>query len=273
MMHDFRINPSFMLRFYTFDLSIINDTISLNANPLKNLTEHINRRVKEVKIQKSYSTREDFYFIVLTKSDITYDSVLFYYGIEFKSVNNATMVRYKIISGVPLNFDEFKVNSIMFIRNSHYLAMSVDNLGIILYDLIRFELADIINFSKVFTQFNAKCIITNIIPIANNGMRVLMKDHGSFSLFWDEVVDSKVNGDILTNISQNHRFKKIKNQISTGIVDYSDLSIVEVIYYLRKGGYYDGFIRVYNHMNHNNSKSYKEYNIGRVSNCSYVNLQ
>jgi len=149
--------------------------------------------------------------------------------------------------------------------------MSVDNLGLLVYDMIRFEIVEEVRFIDLYTDFHHEFEISNLVPISDTGIRVILADKGSFSIFWNSTY-GKVGEPIFKNLTAKNRFINVNGQVTTNLVSYSDLSIVQVIYNINKGGFSDTFLRVYNHMNHHRSKSFKEYNIGNVPPCVFIDF-
>jgi len=179
--------------------------------------------------------------------------------------------QYKTFTGMNVDLDQFAVNSVMFVQDNPYLIISLDNFGLIVYDLSRFEVGERIAFKDFWGQWGDKFRITHLIPIFDTGLRVLLLNKGSFSLFWDKIIPNKANKKIFNNLYIKNQFVNIKNQIATTLVDYSELSVVQIVLNIQQGGFSDTFVRVYNHMNHDNSKSYKEYYIGRAPRCVFIN--
>ena len=253
------INPKYVLRVYKLRINAVGFPSLIEICSLA-----INRRIKEVLIKKYLSISIKYHFVILTAPEGNFDSTVFFMDMVWENINKWKLEKDTTVEGVQLGLDEFIVNSMMFIPDSNLFMIAVDNLGIVIIDLSRVEVVESIIFKKLFSDLSTKFEITNIIPIATSGIRVLLKNKGGFSLFWDKILKLAQKGHILENLVQKNRFINLKNQISTDFVDYSELSIVQLVYHQSSGGFYDAFIRVYTHMNHDNSKMYKEYKIGRV---------
>lgn len=97
-----------------------------------------------------------------------------------------------------------------------------------------------------------------------------MRLKGSFSIFWDRIIKVGDGSHIFENFKIENRLGNVENQISSNNVDFDPNGFVQVVYVFRKGGLYDGFVRVYNHMNRDNSKAFMDYPMGRVAPCIFV---
>lgn len=189
---------------------------------------------------------------------------------ECDELLSCNLKTYESFSGMTLGLDQFIVNSFMFIPNEHVFVVSVDNFGLLVFDVARRELVDNIPFNSLFSNFPSRFIIFNIIPIGSKGMRILMRQMGSFSIFWDRIIKIGDGSNIFENFKVANRLGNVENQISSNNVDFNANGFVQIIYVFRKGGLYDGFLRVYNHMNRDNSKAFMDYPMGRVLPCIFV---
>ncbi|CAI2386409.1 unnamed protein product [Moneuplotes crassus] len=262
------ISPSYQVRVFMLSLVEKEGVLTPMATEVSNI--FINRRVKQIFIEKCPVIINKFNIVILTKTEADFNTVVFIVDMRCEEKNNCTFVKYYSIDGVSLSLDQFVVNSVLIIPNSTYFMLSVDNLGIVIIDILWMELAELIEF-KNMEGIKDEFEITNIIPISDNGIRVMLKDIGEFSLFWEAIVPDVINKTVLHNLQNANHFISLKNQISTNIVDYSKQLIVQLNYYTREDGFYDGTFRVYNHMNRDRSKVYKEYKIGKVRYCSFLN--
>ncbi|CAI2384447.1 unnamed protein product [Moneuplotes crassus] len=275
--NDTGINPSYRLQFYRFNVSENMNMFSATrfyTDPIERMNVPLDRKVKDVKVSNFQTGRESHHIVILADSQTMHDSVLYYYGLSFNEEQTRfKLIYYSELNGLQMNYDKFKVNSFMFIRGSKFMVCSVDDFGLLFYDLDRLEKTDEVAFSEFFTSFYPEFKITNLVPISNNSMRIFLENKGSVSLVWKNVYDTKIGKYLLDGLEQRDRFVNLNNQQSTGIVDYSDLSIVQIGYNLKRGGFLDAFVRVERHMNHCNSKSFREYNLGTVLQCTFIDLQ
>ena len=259
------VSPSYQLRFYKFkikeDLWIEMELMNYALLP---------QRIDDVKISKSSVEKNQFDLLVLTESVLQFDTTIFLLKMNYTN-EELVLSGYSLLTGFSLGFDQFKVNSVMFIPNQNYFLVAIDDFGLALIDIIRIEVADTILFKDLFGVFYKEFTIASLIPICEKEIRVLLETQESFWIYWDDILVTPINGHIINNPRARNRFVNVKSQIATEVVDYSDQSIVQVISYVQKGGFYDGFIRVYNHMNRDKSKSYREYRIGRVPRWIYIN--
>ncbi|CAI2383900.1 unnamed protein product [Moneuplotes crassus] len=287
--NDTGINPSYRLQFYQVivrESKNYYENSRFYTNPIESMTIPLDRKVKDVKVSKSQTGREDHHIVILADSNTIHDSVLLYYGLNIdEELIEYKLTYYSQLNALQMNYEKFNVNSFMFIHDykpnddtkssddSKFMVCSVDDFGLLFYDLVRLEKADEVAFSEFFTSFYPEFKITNLVPISNNSMRIFLENKGSISLGWKDIQESNPDGYILDGLQYSDRFENLNGQQSTGIVDYSDLSIVQVGYNLKKGGYLDAFVRVERHMNHVKSKSFREYNLGPVPDCSFIDLQ
>jgi hypothetical protein len=153
----------------------------------------------------------------------------------------------------------------MFIPNEIIFVATVDNYGLVIIDVARKEMIDSLSFNTLFDGFPSNFMIYNIIPVQTNGMRVLLRDMGAFTIFWKGITRVGDQPSIFEGLEATHRFITIENEITTNIVDVQNMGYVHIIYNLEKGGFFNGFVRLYGFMNHLYSKPFRDYSFGRIS--------
>jgi hypothetical protein len=73
----------------------------------------------------------------------------------------------------------------MILQGQPFLVVGIDNFGFVLIDGITKGVIETVNFADyipVLGTFGFK--IEKILPVGNNGIRVILKDDGAFSFVW-----------------------------------------------------------------------------------------
>lgn len=81
------------------------------------------------------------------------------------------MSKTHVVSASTLVIDQFIVHSIMFIQGYNLFAVSVDNYGIIVLDILSASIVDSFSFKRMVPELPSKFTIMGIVPINNNGIR------------------------------------------------------------------------------------------------------
>ena len=135
------ISPSYRLKIYNLQ---INEHGTITLGLLKEIIN--NRKLMDFQIMKSSSKREHFYAVFLTNYLNSYDSVIYISGVNYTESEGLIVKQYKTFTGMNVDLDQFAVNSVMFVQKNPYLIISLDNFGLIVYDLSRFEVGERIAF-------------------------------------------------------------------------------------------------------------------------------
>ncbi|CAI2387848.1 unnamed protein product [Moneuplotes crassus] len=259
------VGSSFEIRFYEFKIDAENEP---RADFLAKVG--ISMHVKEIQIRRSTGNDGYFHIIVLSEETFKYDSTLFMLIVEYDVDKPFSLLRYETFTGSQIGFDKFVVESFAFIPNQHYFIVGINDFGMAVFDTSRIEVADVIIFKNLFDDFYDTFSVVSLIPTSENEVRVMLRNQEAFTIYWDDLELSPIDGGVLSNVTGTQRFVNVPSQIATNLVDYSAHSVVQLICYIQEGGFFKGFIRVYNHMNRNNTKSFREYHIGRVPKCAFV---
>ena len=275
-----------MLKFFTIDITNEYEVKVQNITSIR-----MNRKAKDVQVVNSPLAKDDLYVVILTNDGIDNDSIIYFVSMKcvqnymdhakttfevkksnkdyFSNINSQILKcelnQYDIYSGLKLNLDQFVVNSFMFINNEPLFVVSVDNFGLLVIDIVSKSIVDKLSFTEMIENFPNEFMITKIFPIEKNGIRILIEDHGEFSLFWKRI--AKI-GD------QDHVFVELK------VLEYQISLTKGVIYYLldysnegysriilkeaRSNEYYLAFVQIYFNFYHENSKKSKEIILGYV---------
>ena len=170
--------------------------------------------------------------------------------------------QYDIYSGVNLNLDQFVVNSFMFISNEPLFVVSVDNFGLLVIDIVSKSIVDKLNFSSMIINFNS-FTISNIFPIDKNGMRILIKDKGGFSLFWKRVAKIGDQEHVFTDLTINDIYISLGKGEISNLLDYSKEGYSVVVFKeFKERSLFRAYVRVYFNSHHEKSKNFKEIPIG-----------
>lgn len=209
--------------------------------------------------------KDDFYLVVLTDSVTEYESIIYLVDMTCGEEFNCTLMSYVALSGFNQGLDQFKVNSFTFLQNAPYFIVSVDNYGLVVIDLVSKKIIEKIPFYNLFEYFFNEFIVYNIIPTGQHSLRILLKEQGSFSLYWKDIGIVGDAESIFIGLEASDIFVNIHGEIATNIVDYSNDGIAQLIYYKTESGLYSAYVRLFNPQIHTNTKTSKEYKIGTVS--------
>ena len=280
------IDAVYSLRFYILE---IDDDYSIRAHNITSVS--MNRRAKDVKIVDSSLSKDDLYVIVLTNEGIKNDSIIYLVSmnctLENKSKDIAQPYRhhlhgrgfdlkweltgYDIYNGVKLNFDQFIVNSFMFLHNEPLFVVSVDNYGIMIIDIVSNMVVDRIWFNSLIPELPNTFSIVKLLPIENNGIRIQLHDRSGFSLFWRGIAKIGDQEHVFIDLTVQDFQVTVNDGIRTSIIDSSGTGYTRVVYNNIKSNYLnDAFIRIYFHKYHKMSKMYSEIDIGTVSSWVFI---
>lgn len=166
-----------------------------------------------------------------------------------------------------MGLDTFVANAFIFIPNEPLLAVSLDNVGMIVIDLISQQIIEIVDFHDWVPGLPETFQIESFIPIHDRGIRVLFKKLGAFSFIWREIGRIGDEKSIFIGARTAILFIGVHNEITTPLIMPSpSLGVIQLVYYLTSNNFNVAFVRIYNFFNHVNSKVFREYRIGRVSN-------
>ena len=260
LVNDDGINPSYRLK-----LLMIEADYETGIRTKVIASTVLNRRVKDIEILESPLERDDLYVVVLTE-----DSLVYLIEMECEDSYSCSLESYSTFTGQSLGLDQFVVNSFMLIKDEHLFVISVDNFGLIVIDLITRKVVEYISFNLLIKDFPLEFIIYKILPINNDGIRVLLKSLGGFSVFWEEVGTIGDKDFVLYNQHIANSFTSIPGEITTNLITNSEFGIAQVIYYRTNSQLFDVFVRIYNNMNHENSKVYSEIPVDRLAGCEMI---
>ena len=168
----------------------------------------------------------------------------------------------------------------MLISGEPFLVMAVDNFGFIVIDLVSNTAIEEVNFRKFYPSINDFSIL-KLVPIAENGIRVIMQDGGAFSFIWRGLSKKYIqyfigrvgDGGIFEGAQTTTSFLDITGDISSPLVEKVDgVGLVQLVYYRQNNGFLEAFVRLYNYFNRENSKVFQEYSLGRVRSCQSLSV-
>lgn len=163
-------------------------------------------------------------------------------------------------------FDNFRVNSFIFIQNSNYIMVSVSGFGLVLFDMFTRQPVDLISFSDLeFDIPPTSYEIYKLMPIGSRGVRVFLEGDGSFSVYWDSIREYDKPGRKLVGLTVKDRFEAINKEISTSLIQATTSGFAQVIYYPKGSGFYEVYVRLFNYFNHDKTKNFREYKIDDVT--------
>ena len=144
-----------------------------------------NRQVIRSLIEDSVLNTVEYILIYQSLFEGVQDSIVTVINLEWSGDENRTWFfgLTRVFSGVTLRFDSFVVNTFMLISGEPFLVMAVDNFGFIVIDLVSNTAIEEVNFRKFYPSINDFSIL-KLVPIAENGIRVIMQDGGAFSFIW-----------------------------------------------------------------------------------------
>ena len=263
------IKPTYNFRLMTFTVTCEEGIYRPKAEKI--FERIFSRRITSVHIQKSILESVDYHMLVLSNYYVTSDSLLYVYDLKGASFETWEVSVLTQLSTIELSLDQFVVKSVMFIVNEPYFMASVDNYGILVFDLVTKTIIDHICFNWLLEDFPDKFKILSLAPVDDNGAKVIFEKIGSFSFIW-ESIDRYGNRETIFNNSKiSTRFINIGEEISTDLIWSTYLGYVQLIYHQENDGVFEAYLRLYNYYNHYHSKQSREVKIGTVEECISVN--
>ena len=191
---------------------------------------------------------------------------------SFKSnIKLCVNVDITTFSSSVLKIDQFIVNSILVISNKTIFVASVNNYGLMIFDMISKSVIDSICFNELIPSFPNEFIIIKLIQIQRNGMRILVENYGAFSIFWKGIGKFQVNEKVFIGMKLTDFIFSNLNEVSTTMIDIKENGFSQILYSgLNEFDIKDAYIHIYSFFNHANSKKFKEIRIGKVN--SWVNI-
>ena len=257
----------------------------------------MNRKAKDIQIVNSPLAKDDLYVIVLTNDGIDNDSIIYFIGMkcvqnnmdqakmtfEFKKIDkdyfsniNSQILKcelnqYDIYTGLKLNLDQFIVNSFMFINNEPLFVVSVDNFGLLVIDIVSKSIVDKLSFTGMIENFPNEFTIMNIFPIENNGIRILIENHGEFSLFWRRIAKIGDQDHVFVGLKVREYQISLTKGATYDLIDYSNEGYSRIILEeVEQNEYYLANVQIYFNFYHENSKKSREIILGYVTLCEFI---
>ena len=182
-----------------------------------------------------------------------------------------TLSNFDIYTGVKLNFDQFIVNSFIFIDGEPLFVISVDNFGIMVIDIVSKMVVDKICFNWMNFGIPSTFSISKLIPVNKNGIRILLKDRSGFSLFWSGIAKIGDQEHVFINLTVSDVHLNINDGFRTNLIDFSKSGYSRVILKpIQSSNLYQATIKTFFYNFHQKSKLLNEIDIGRVSSWVYL---
>jgi arginyl-tRNA synthetase len=76
----------------------------------------------------------------------------------------------------------------MILQNHAFLAVAIDNFGFIVIDGANQAVIEQVNFADYVPELGRLGFsIQKLLPVGDNGIRVMLKNDGAFTLFWRDI--------------------------------------------------------------------------------------
>jgi hypothetical protein len=76
----------------------------------------------------------------------------------------------------------------MVLQGHSFLVVAIDNFGFIVVDGITQGIIEQVNFAYLIPELGELGFcIQKLLPVGDNGIRVILKDDGAFTLFWRDI--------------------------------------------------------------------------------------
>jgi hypothetical protein len=97
-----------------------------------------------------------------------------------------------VFQGLTFGYDNFVVNSFMILQGYAFLIIAIDNFGFIVLDFVTNGVVEQVNFAHHIPELGELGFcIQKLLPVGDNGIRVILKDDGAFTFFWRDI--GKIN--------------------------------------------------------------------------------
>ena len=223
--------------------------------------------LRESQFFKDPKSNSTYFLVVLTElaSDNT-DSNLYILSFNWSSPKNCNYLKYAKITGYRLEYNRFFWKSFTYLNDYPLLAVALNDFGLVFINLNDKDYRVIHQLPLKSLEMYAfdQITIYKVFKISNNGLRVLIKEIGGFSLYWDKIFIEREK-DIFNNIYIKHWINKFEGEEPTDLVTKTSIGYAQIVYFPNNKEAYDASLRIYNLFNKDKSKILYEINIGKVA--------
>lgn len=264
-----KISPAYQYKVFRF-VSVSDEEIVLT--PI--FTEMSNRRIINAQINKCPIEKDEYALVVLQESDVPHDTDIFIALLKCHDDFKCSVEERLSFDGLTFGYDNFKVNSFMFVRDSTYILLPVDGFGLVLFDLLTKSPVELIPFEDALFDIPPREIeIYKLAPIGPKGVRIFLKNNGGFSLYWDTIKSRTEDSKKLVGLVVRDRFESTNRDKTTDLIASTRNGYAQVIYYPKHSKFYEVYVRVFNYFNPTKTKNYREYKVDEVMGCESLDTQ
>ena len=254
-----KVSQSFLYKVYHID-KISKEKIDLT---LMFQTYYTNRVVSAALSKFIYQGKEQYALVMTAERESPVDTFIIYINFIWDDKFKCKVDGINKFSSFNYDFDSFIVNSFIFYEDTQLIIVSVDNFGLVVIDWVSHYPIQIIPIDdKYFQVPPTKMLIYGLVPLDMFGIRVLLKDEGGFSFFWNDVYEGE--NEIFRNFEVRDRFENINSEVPTSLLSEFKGGYAQVIKYPKSDDNFDYYLRVYIPFNHDHSKNYKEFLIDKI---------
>ena len=228
--------------------------------------------VAETQFFRSPKSNSTYFLIVLTELEIdNTDSNLFILKFNCTRPNEWKYLKYTKLTGYRLEYNKFFSISCTYLNEYPILVAGLNDFGLIFVNLEDkdFRVIHQLSLKSIDAYILDKITIYKIFKISNNSLRVLIKEMGGFSLYWDKIYIER-DKNIFDNLKMSNWINVFENEVASDLVTKTSIGYAQIIYFPINDSLNEACLRIYNLFNKNKSKVLYEVSIGRVATCNSI---
>lgn len=228
----------------------------------------LNTRIVQIEIEEIWDDEDAYYIVVLTDTQSFMDASVFLLHIIWQDFD----CRYRTffsITGKDFEIDSFYARSFAFIPNEPIFVISVDNYGLVAYNLYTMKITEVVLFRSIDYRFPEDFEVTRVIPLTSKSLRVFIKDIGSVSMTWSRIELSQ-DFQVFRRIQFRDYTFDFKDRITTNLIATTTMGYAQIIYQQESRSALTAYVRIFNEFNKFGTKILNEFSIGRVPHWSTI---
>lgn len=254
------ISPAYQYK--VFHIDVVN---SQEFEVTQVLIDYHNARVKDAKLQKSPKDRNLYVLVMILDNQVEQDTEIYQVMLNCTTIKTCRPVHDFTFNGLTFGYDNFRVNSFVFVRGSPFAMLAVDGFGFVIYDFHAYQVVETIPLENSLFDIPPRTLVMKrVTELGSKGIRVFLRNEGQFSLYWDSVNQDRMRDRVLNGIVIRDRFEAIKGEIGTNLIMPTMNGYVQTIYYSTGTNVKDVYIRLFNYFNPRLTKNFREYKIDAV---------
>ena len=212
--------------------------------------------VAETQFFRSPKSNSTYFLIVLTELEIdNTDSNLFILKFNCTRPNEWKYLKYTKLTGYRLEYNKFFSISCTYLNEYPILVAGLNDFGLIFVNLEDkdFRVIHQLSLKSIDAYILDKITIYKIFKISNNSLRVLIKEMGGFSLYWDKIYIER-DKNIFDNLKMSNWINVFENEVASDLVTKTSIGYAQIIYFPINDSLNEACLRIYNLFNKNKSK-------------------